>query len=74
MTVKSHLRNVHGVQDGALQVRLQGLAHGLRTLHQELALLRASSAGTQLRNIAHTICLRIGHHNGGTNTFKKVHS
>ena len=74
MTVKSRLRDIHSVQNRLLQMRLQRLTHSLRAFHQELALLRASSAGTQLRNIAHTICLRIGHHNGGTNTFKKVHS
>ena len=74
MTVKSRLRNVNSIQNRLLQMRLQRLTHSLRAFHQELALLRASSAGTQLRNIAHTICLRIGHHNGGTNTFKKVHS
>ena len=74
MTVKSRLRNVDSIQNRLLQMRLQRLTHSLRAFHQELALLRAGSAGTQLRNIADTICLRIGHHNGGTNTFKKVHS
>ena len=74
MAVERRLRDIHSVQDGALQVRLQRLTHSLRAFHQELALLRARRTGTQLRNIAHTISLRIGHHNGGTNTFKKVHS
>ena len=74
MAVERGLRNVHGVQDGALQVRFQGLAHSLRALHQELALLRAGRASAKLRNIAHAVSLRVGHHNGGTNTFKKIHS
>ena len=46
VTVKSRLRDIHSIQDGALQVRLQRLTHSLRAFHQELALLRARRTGT----------------------------